>query len=103
MDSTKILLLILGMAVVTYIPRAIPAVLVDKMKFGVKTEKYLKLIPYTAMSALIFPAVFSVDTSNPVIGIAGGLVAGILAWRKCPVMVSVVAAIGTDFILYCFL
>lgn len=38
MDSTKILLLILGMAVVTYIPRAIPAVLVDKMKFGVKTE-----------------------------------------------------------------
>lgn len=51
------------MAIVTYIPRAIPAVLVDKMKFGVKTEKYLKLIPYTAMSALIFPAVFSVDTS----------------------------------------
>lgn len=103
MDSPKILLLILGMAVVTYIPRAIPAVLVDKMKFGVKTEKFLKLIPYTAMSALIFPGVFTVDTEKPIIGIIGGLIAGVLAWRKCPVMICVLAAIAADFLLYSFI
>ena len=103
MDSAKILILILGMAVVTYIPRAIPAVLVDKMKFGAKTEKFLRLIPYTAMSALIFPGVFAVDTEKPIIGIIGGLVAGVLAWRKCPVMICVLAAIAADFILYCFI
>lgn len=96
----KILILILGMALVTYIPRAIPAVLVDKMKFGAKMEKFLKLIPYTAMSALIFPGVFTVDTAHPVIGIAGGALAGILAWRKLPVMVCVLAAIAADFVLY---
>lgn len=100
MDSTKILILILGMAVVTYIPRAVPAVLVDKMKFGAKTEKFLQLIPYTAMSALIFPGVFTVDAENPTIGIIGGLVAGGFAWRKCPVMICVLAAIAADFILY---
>lgn len=103
MDSAKILILILGMTLVTYIPRAIPAVLVDKMHFGAKTEKFLKLIPYTAMSALIFPGVFTVDAKNPMIGIVGGLAAGILAWRKCPVMVCVLAAIAVDFILYCVL
>ncbi|MDO5147732.1 MAG: AzlD domain-containing protein [Eubacteriales bacterium] len=103
MDSVKILILTLGMAVVTYIPRAIPAVLVDKMKFGTKTEKFLNLIPYTAMSALIFPGVFTVDAEKPVIGIIGGLVAGILAWRKCPVMICVLAAIAADFLLYCFI
>lgn len=103
MDSTKILLLILGMTLVTYIPRAIPAVLVDKMNFNAKTEKFLKLIPYTAMSALIFPGVFTVDTEKPAIGIVGGLMAGILAWRKCPVMVCVLAAIAVDFLLYCFI
>ena len=103
MDSTKILILILGMTLVTYIPRAIPAVLIEKMKFGAKMEKFLNLIPYTAMSALIFPGVFTVDTDNPVIGIAGGLAAGVLAWRKCPVMVCVLAAIAVDFVLYCFI
>ena len=103
MDSVKILILILGMAVVTYIPRAIPAILVDKMKFGKKTEKFLELIPYTAMSALIFPGVFTVDAANPIIGIAGGAAACVLAWRKCPVMICVLAAIAVDFALYCFI
>lgn len=103
MDSIKILILIIGMAIVTYVPRAIPAVLVDKMKFSAKTEKFLKLIPYTAMSALIFPGVFTVDAENPMIGIIGGLTAGVLAWRKCPVMICVLAAIAADFILYCFI
>lgn len=98
--NTNILILILGMAVVTYIPRAIPAVLIDKMKFSPKMEKFLRLIPYTAMSALIFPSVFSVDTARPEIGIVGGLAAGVLAWRKRPVMVCVLAAIAADFILY---
>lgn len=101
MESVKIMLLILGMAVVTYIPRAIPAVLADKMKFGPKTEKFLQLIPYTAMSALIFPGVFLVDAERPLIGIIGGLAAFGLAWRKCPVMVCVLAAIAVDFALYC--
>ena len=103
MDSSKLWLLILGMAAVTYIPRAIPAVLIDKMRFGRRTEKFLQLIPYTAMTAMIFPGVWSTDPSNPVIGIAGGLTAALLAWKKCPVMVCVLAAIAVDFLLYLFL
>ena len=103
MQSINIWLLIFGMFAVTYIPRAIPAVLIDKMKFGAKTEKFLKLIPYTAMAALIFPGVFLVDTANPVIGIAGGLTAAVLALRKCQIMMCVLAAIGVDFILYLFI
>lgn len=88
------------MAVVTYIPRAVPAVLIGKMKFRPQMEKFLRLIPYTAMSALIFPGVFSADNSSPEIGIVGGLTAGVLAWKKLPVMVCVLAAIAADFILY---
>ncbi|MBE6933160.1 MAG: AzlD domain-containing protein [Ruminococcaceae bacterium] len=103
MSGTKVLLLILGMAIVTYIPRAIPAIFVDKLKFSPKVEKFLKLIPYTAMAALIFPGVFAVDAEKPLIGIVGGAVAGILAWKKCPVMVCVLAAIGADFLLYTLL
>ncbi len=103
MDSRKLLLLMLGMTLVTYIPRALPFVLIGKMNFSGKLEKFLKLIPYTAMAALIFPGVFTVDTEKPWIGIAGALVAGILAWKRKPVMVCVLAAIAADFILYLFL
>lgn len=103
MSGAKVFLLFLGMALVTYIPRAIPAIFVDKLKFSPKVEKFLKLIPYTAMAALIFPGVFTADAERPIIGIVGGAVAGILAWKKCPVMVCVLAAIGVDFLLYTFL
>ena len=103
MNRNQIWILILGMALVTYIPRAIPAVLIDKLRFGPKTEKFLRLIPYTAMSALIFPGVFTVDAGHPAVGILGIAVAGLLAWKKCPVMVCVLAAIAADFVLYLFL
>ena len=103
MNSSKLILLMLGMTLVTYLPRALPFVLVDKMNFSGKLEKFLKLIPYTAMAALIFPGVFTVDTDKPWIGIIGALTAGVLAWKRKPVMVCVLAAISADFLLYLFI
>lgn len=103
MSSGKIWLIILGMAAATYIPRAIPAAFIDKMKFGKKMEKFLKLIPYTAMTSLIIPGVFTTDAENLSVGLVGGGVAAVLAWFKCPVMVCVLGAIGADFILYMFI
>lgn len=100
--NLKNIVLILGMAAVTYIPRALPAVFIGKLRFGPKLEKLLRLIPYTAMAALIFPGVLTVDAARPEIGILGGLAAGVLALRKCPVMVCVLAAIAVDFVLYMF-
>ncbi len=100
MIRMEVLLIILGMTAVTYIPRALPAVILDKLKFSAKVEKFLKLIPYTAMTALIFPGIFTVDTAHPAIGIVGGLVAILLAWRKIQVVICVLAAIGADILLY---
>ena len=102
MNSTNIWLLIIGMTLVTYIPRALPAILVGKLKFSGRMEKFLNLIPYTAMASLIFPGVITVD-ANPIIGIAGGTTAFLLAWKKCPVMVCVLGAIAVDFVLYLFI
>ena len=98
--SAAHILLILGMAAVTYIPRAIPAALAGKMKFSGKLEKFLKLIPYTAMAALIFPGVLTADAARPWIGLVGGAVAAALAWKKMPVMVCVLGAIIVDMLIY---
>ena len=93
-------ILILGMALVTFLPRAVPAVLIEKMRFGPRMEKFLRLIPYTAMTALVFPGVLSVDPGRVEIGLLGGLTAALLAWKKCPVMVCVLGAIAVDLLLY---
>ena len=98
--SHNIVFLILGMALVTYVPRALPVLFIDKIKLHPKVEKFLRLIPYTAMSALIFPGVVLVDPNHLYIGIVGGIVAAILAWKKAPLMVCVLAAIAADFLLY---
>lgn len=98
--NTEILLLILGMTAVTYIPRAVPAVFIEKLKISSRTEKFLKLIPYTAMTALIFPGVFSTDPEHIYIGIIGAIAAAIPAWFKKPVLVCVLAAVGVNILLY---
>ena len=92
---TDILLLIAGMTLVTYIPR--------KLHFGPKLEKFLQLIPYTAMAALVFPGVVTLDPARPYIGLAGGAAAGLLAWRRLPVIVCVLAAVAVDLLLYAVL
>ena len=73
--------------------------LLGRVRLGPRTEKFLKLIPYTAMSALVFPGVFSMDASRPWIGLAGVVVSAALAWRKCPVVVCVLAGIAVVFLL----
>lgn len=103
MNSTEYVFLILGMTLVTYIPRMLPAFLIDKMRFGAKAEKFLRLIPYTAISALVFPGVLLLDEANPLIGIVGALTAGFLAWRRFPVIACVLASIAVNFIQYSFL
>ena len=99
MNDLTIVLLFLSMALVTYVPRMLPFVLIDKMRFSPRTERFLRLIPYTAMAALIFPGVLSVDASRPWIGLAGGATAALLGLRKKSVIVCVLAAVAVVFLL----
>ncbi len=98
----QILPLILAMGAVTYASRALPAFLIDKFRFPPRAEQFLKLIPYTAMTALIFPGILTVDPARPEIGIVGGLAVIALAWKKVPLLLCVLGGIGVDMLLYLF-
>ena len=100
MKTHEILLLILGMAIVTYIPRVLPAFLIERIALGPRAKKFLSLLPYAAMSALIFPGVFTVDAAYPLFGVVGGVVAVLLALKKCPLIVCVLGSVGSNCILY---
>ena len=87
-------ILILGMAIVTFLPRVIPAFVVDKIRLNRYLERYLRLIPYTAMTALIFPGVLSVDPLRWYVGLLGAAVAIVLSLiPKMPSGVVVVASV----------
>ncbi len=96
-----IYLLIFGMLLVTYIPRVAPAFLADRLTPGRRLQKYLELIPYTAMASLIFPGVLSVDGSYAVVGAVGAIVAvGLSLIKKVPISVVVIGAVAADMLVY---
>lgn len=86
-------LMILGCALVTFIPRLLPAIFVGKINLGKKTEKFLNLIPYTALTALIVPGVLTVDNQLWYIGLIGAVVAAALSWKKVPLGAIVILTV----------
>ncbi|WP_138419808.1 AzlD domain-containing protein [Aquibacillus sediminis] len=93
-----IFFIIIGMALVTMIPRVLPAYIVDKVHFPNWVNKWLNAIPYAALGALIFPGILSVKPEQPMVGILGGVVAIILALFGLNVILVVLGAIITVFI-----
>jgi|SRR5690625_4258184 len=94
-----IILIIIGMAIVTMIPRIIPAFIVNKLLFKDWVNNWLQAIPYAALGALIFPGILSVVEGKPHIGLIGGIVAIILAYIGLNVVLVVLGAIGTIYLL----
>ncbi len=86
-------MVILGCAIVTFVPRLIPALFIDKLNFSPKFEKFLNLIPYTALAALICPGVLTVDSQLWYIGLIGAIVAAGLAWKKVPMGAIVIITV----------
>ncbi|WP_174616186.1 AzlD domain-containing protein [Virgibacillus ihumii] len=93
-----IFVIIVGMALVTMIPRAIPVFIVDKLQFHDWVNRWLNAIPFAALGALIFPGILSVKPDQPYIGLLGGLAAAILAYLGLNVVLAVTGAIITVFL-----
>lgn len=98
----NIYLLIFFMMVVTYIPRALPALHGDKLRMNPFWEKFLSLIPYTALAALIFPGVLNVVPFRPAVGLVGLAAACAASFYKLPtalvVAISVIASLAVYWI-----
>ncbi|WP_085992814.1 AzlD domain-containing protein [Oceanobacillus senegalensis] len=94
-----ILLIIIGMSLVTMIPRIIPAFVVDKLPLWPWVHRWLNAIPYAALGALIFPGILSVVPDQPIVGLIGGIVAILLALFGLNVVLVVIGAIITVYLM----
>ncbi len=76
--NTTTLAIIVGMALVTYIPRALPGLLLERYHLPPRAVQWLRQVPYAALGALIFPGI--VQGEKPLVGVVSGLTAALLGW-----------------------
>lgn len=55
----EIMVIILSMAVVTFIPRFLPLAFMSRMKVPKRVGIFLEYVPVAVLAALVFPAVFT--------------------------------------------
>lgn len=85
---------LLGMALVTYIPRAFPLTFLEGKELPPVVSGVLRNIPYAVLGALIFPAILYVHQDNLLFGLIGAAVAFSLAFLFSNVMIVVLGTIG---------
>lgn len=93
MSSSAIVMMIIGMAVVTYIPRMLPFVMFRGKELPAFIQGILRNVPHATLGALIFPAVILINDGNPLFGIVGAAAAFLLAFLGANVIVVVLGSI----------
>ncbi|MCG3089635.1 AzlD domain-containing protein [Sporosarcina cyprini] len=95
--------MLLGMALVTYIPRMVPLTFLDGKKLPPIVSGVLSNIPYAVLGALIFPAILFVQEGNILFGVIGAATAFLIAILGGGVMPVVLGTIGVLAIYSLFL
>lgn len=93
MADNRYLLIILGMSIVSYLPRVVPAVFISKVKLNPWLERFLNMIPFTAMTALVFPGIFYSIPGNLSATWIGTVVAIVSSLLKAPLSITVLLSV----------
>ena len=87
---------ILVLAAAVFLPRVVPALCIDHVRIGPWLSRFLRLTPYAALSALVFPGIFHSVPGHPVaaaVGTAAALAASAAGMRTAGTVVLAVAAV----------
>lgn len=88
----SIVILIIGMGLVTYIPRMLPMVILKDLKLPARVKRFFDFIPFAILGALIFPGIlYSTDSIGS--AVFGGVVAVLLAFYKVNLVIVVIGGI----------
>ncbi len=98
----RYLIVILIMALVTYIPRALPITLFNRQIKSKFVRSFLYYVPYAVLASLTFPAIFTCTSSMPA-AIVGTLVAILLAYFEQSLVVVALAAVLSIFVMNFFI
>jgi branched-subunit amino acid transport protein len=101
--NKELMLLILGMGLVTYIPRMIPMIFLKEFTLPPFVKRFLEFVPYSVLASLIFPGILN-SVEHMESAIVGAVLSIALSLLKMNLVVVVfVGIIGvyfTDFLLF---
>ncbi|MEH7072412.1 AzlD domain-containing protein [Neobacillus drentensis] len=100
--KTEIVWMIIGMGLVTYIPRMLPFVLFKGKELPPFVQGVLKNVPFATLGALIFPAIIFIQKNDIWYGVLGAAAALIAAFLGANVIVVVLGSIAV-LSIYSFL
>lgn len=96
--ETNLIAMIIGMSIVTYIPRMLPLVSLSGKELPPFIQGILKNVPYATLGALIVPGIFLVS-EDIWFGLIGAAAAFSLAYLGANVIVVVLGSIA---VLTCY-
>ncbi|MFP7295730.1 AzlD domain-containing protein [Neobacillus niacini] len=99
--KSEILWMIIGMGIVTFIPRMLPFVLFKGKELPPFIQGVLKNVPYATLGALIFPAILLLQKDDIWYGAAGAAAAFAAAFLGANVIIVVLGSI-TVLALYSY-
>lgn len=91
--KSEIVWMIIGMGVVTYLPRMLPFILFKGRELPPFIQGVLKNVPYATLGALIFPAIIFIQKDDIWYGILGAAAAFFAAFLGANVIVVVLGSI----------
>ncbi len=95
----KVWIIIVMMAVVTYLPRYIPLQFLRDRELSPFIRRILSQLPYAALGALIFPGVIHAVPGFPLAAIAGMATAVAVSWFKGGLVPAVLTSIAISFLV----
>ena len=99
---SQVIWIILGMGMVTYIPRMLPLVAIKADGMPPFLQGVLKNVPFAVLGALIFPSIFIIQSGSLLhitwgdflFGLIGGTVAFVVSYLEWNIIFVVLSAIG---------
>ncbi|WMM24522.1 AzlD domain-containing protein [Tissierella sp. MB52-C2] len=90
--------LIIGMTLVTYLPRLIPLALLNNRNINKSLKEFLLYIPYTSLSILIIRGILTAADGMKIVTVIGVGIAAIISYIKGNLVLSVLAGIILSFL-----
>jgi branched-subunit amino acid transport protein len=98
----NLFLLVIGMGLVTFIPRLIPMIWLNDLKLNRFWQLFFEYLPYAMLSALVFPSVFFAcgTTSLSIIGLVVAIILSLQNRNSMVVVIGSVAIVyGMSYII----
>lgn len=98
MDNRYYIYIVLLSFLMTYPIRSIPALFISKLNLTPYWQRFLDLVPYTALTALVFPGVFYCIENNQYAAYIGTGIAIIAASARMSLSVVVLVAVAGAYV-----